>query len=108
MIQLAATQVNGRPLPNWVSFDAKSGKFVVDPPKGLKGELAIKVVARDAQGREVVSTFKVRVGDAKAGKDAPQAARPALTEQIRQAAAQSHQAGLLEQLVRRVEAAIES
>jgi hypothetical protein len=108
VIQLSAAQANGRALPNWISFDAKSGKFVVDPPKGLKGELSVRVVARDAQGREVVSTFKIKVGEQAAGKDAPQAARPALSEQVRQAAAQARQPDLLEQLARRVEAAVDA
>jgi hypothetical protein len=105
VIELSAQQANGQPLPNWVSFDAAHGKFVVTPPKGVNGELTIKVIARDAQGHEVVSTFKVHVGAKRPGQASLEhAGRPGLSAQVA-AAAQARQAGPLERLARLARAA---
>lgn len=95
VIQLTAQQANGRPLPNWVQFDPREGKFIVQAPKGVSGELSIKVVARDSTGHEAVSTFKIRVGGNGAGRQtmlehAP--GRLGLSEQIRLAAVTRHPA----------------
>jgi hypothetical protein len=96
IVQLQAAQMNGQPLPAWVSFDAASGKFKVQPPAGASGELYIKVVARDAQGREAVATFRIVVGHEQSqdvghgqGRDTgirpgPQG-RTSLSEQLRHA-----------------------
>ncbi|MBI3382830.1 MAG: DUF4347 domain-containing protein [Aquabacterium sp.] len=90
VIQLSAQQANGRPLPNWISFNARTGQFVMQAPPGVNGELAIKVVARDAQGHEVSSVFKVRIKANRPGQtllDAPDghSGRASLSEQLRQA-----------------------
>ena len=94
VIRLTAQPANGQPLPDWVKFDARTGKFVVQTPKGVTGELSIKVMARDSQGREAVTVFKIRVS----GKGQGQAlldhsGRPGLSEQIRMAAARRPGAG---------------
>ncbi|MBR9971305.1 cadherin-like domain-containing protein [Magnetospirillum sulfuroxidans] len=67
VVQLAATQADGKPLPPWVAFDPKTGKFTIQPPAGAKGVFNIRVVARDDQGREAITTFKVVVGNAQTG-----------------------------------------
>ena len=84
-ILLSATQANGQPLPSWVRFDPQSGKFELAAPSGYRGELTIKVVARDSQGREASSLFRFNVGDRKAS-DA--SGRATLSDQLRQAAGQ--------------------
>jgi hypothetical protein len=60
----------------------------------VAGELSVRVVARDSQGREAATIFKIRVS----GKGAGQAmldhsGRPGLSEQIRMAAARHPGAG---------------
>jgi hypothetical protein len=60
-VTLSAVQANGQPLPRWLSFDGKSGQFVGTPPAGLAGDLAIRIVARDSQGREAVATFRIQL-----------------------------------------------
>jgi hypothetical protein len=106
VVELSAQQANGRPLPNWVSFDPAQGKFVVKAPPGVSGELTIKVIARDAQGREAVSTFKVHVGAKRPGQASlDHSGRAGLTEQIHQAAvAHARNAGPLERIARLVQA----
>jgi hypothetical protein len=83
-LHLSARQSNGQALPDWISFDARKGKFIINAPRGVSGELSIKLVARDAQGHEVATRFKIRVGTKQASVES--SGRPGLSEQIRQAA----------------------
>ncbi len=87
-VQLSATQANGQPLPSWLRFNPQTGRFEGTPPPGVRGELAIRLIARDAQGHEAASVFKVRMGGASRGAQSspPDAGRPSLSEQIRLAA----------------------
>jgi hypothetical protein len=107
VVELSAQQANGRPLPNWVSFDAAHGKFVVKAPPGVSGELTIKVIARDAQGHEAVSTFKIHVNAKRPGQASlDHGGRAGLTEQIHEAAvAHARNAGPLERLAKLAQAA---
>ena len=87
VVTLLAQQADGRPLPAWVRFDAASGKFEVQAPPGVEGKLTIRVVARDAQGHEAVTVFKVKVGE-KSSRDGQRAqperpGRAGLSEQLR-------------------------
>ncbi len=83
-ILLSATQANGQPLPGWVRFDPQSGKFELVAPTGYRGELTIKVVARDSQGREASALFRFSVGERRASE----AGRAGLSDLLRKAAAQ--------------------
>ena len=92
-VTLSVRLADGQPLPTWLHFDAASGRFDGEPPPGYAGEVAIRVVARDAQGHEAVTTFKVRVSRAASadGQRAPsergeRAGRASLSEQLRDAA----------------------
>ncbi|WP_141400505.1 DUF4347 domain-containing protein [Magnetospirillum sp. 15-1] len=116
-VTLAASQVSGAALPSWMVFDAKTGTFKGTPPPGFRGEVTVKVVARDNQGREAVQTFKIRVGEAGPGGVAPgeggqgqgqggqrsgdlglpgklahAVGRPSLTEQLRNLSRDGHKA----------------
>ena len=63
VIKLQAKQGDDSPLPNWVQFDPVSGVFEVVAPKGFKGKVDVKVVARDDEGREVTALFQLFVGE---------------------------------------------
>jgi hypothetical protein len=82
-IQLAALQADGRKLPDWVQFDARTGTFQVIAPAGFKGVLQIKVIARDTEGREVSTMFRMHVGQE---RDVKPQSRNGLSEQLRVAA----------------------
>jgi hypothetical protein len=88
-IRLSAQQADGQPLPAWLAFDARTGRFVAHAPRGVDGEVAVRLVARDARGHEVSTVFKIRIG--RIGRDGMHAAsaqpsgRPGLSEQLRQA-----------------------
>ena len=80
-ITLSAKRPDGRDLPNWVSFDPRTGTFKITPPPGFEGELEIEVTARDEKGNEVKTQFKLNVG-----KKVALDGRSGLTEQLRTAA----------------------
>jgi len=62
IVELQATQASGAPLPAWMNFDPLTGMFSGQPPTGARGVLAVRVIARDTDGREAVTTFRISVG----------------------------------------------
>jgi hypothetical protein len=48
--KVEATTADGKPLPSWLSFDAKTGNFVGTPPADFKGNLNVVVKVPDANG----------------------------------------------------------
>jgi hypothetical protein len=78
-VTLSAKLADGTDLPRWVRFDARAGKFSFDPPADFRGELRIKLIARDAQGREATTLFRFHVGDN------AQPGRMGLSAQLREA-----------------------
>ena len=102
VVTLFVRQSDGRPLPGWLHFNAANGSFEGQPPPGYAGDVSIRVTARDAQGHEAVTTFKVKVGGRSANGEGQRAqperaARAGLAEQLR-LAARTHPA--LERLAR--------
>ena len=88
-VALQAAQANGAALPAWLSFNPKTGTFEGTPPPGFKGEVAVKVIARDNQGREAVQSFKIKVGTGvdtlapgRSGEAPRPAGRSSLTQQL--------------------------
>jgi hypothetical protein len=69
-VTLTATRGDGAALPGWMAFNPQTGTFEGNPPPGFKGEVVVKVIARDKDGREAVQTFKIVVGQG-AGNIAP-------------------------------------
>jgi len=84
-IILIAKLTNGKDLPAWIQFDARSGTFQLNPPPDFNEELQIKVIARDSEGREASAAFRFFVAEA---KDKTKG-RIGLSEQIRLASSRS-------------------
>ena len=63
VVTLSATTADGRSLPAWLNFSAQSGTFSGQVPPGMRGEISIRVVARDSQGHEAVQILKIRLGE---------------------------------------------
>ena len=85
-VVLSATLADGRPLPQWIRFDARQGVLIVQADAGVRGEVPIRITARDADGREASTLFRVNVRNvvvAPAGERP--AGREALSEQLRAA-----------------------
>jgi len=85
---------------------AQTGQFAGEVPAGVTGELRIKVIARDMQGREATSLFRVNIGVAgnkdvleKDGGKAP-AGKTGLSDQLRQRGAHMARDGRLATLAR--------
>jgi hypothetical protein len=87
VVRLAAQMADGRPLPSWISFNGQTGQFVGDAPPGLRGELRVKIIARDMDGREAVALFRVNVGQARLAADSAKipAGKPSLSQQLQAA-----------------------
>jgi hypothetical protein len=88
-IALSAQLADGSPLPGWLKFDSRRGRFEGTPPLAFEGTLTFKVVARDSKGHVAVQVFKVVVTkDAqgvKSSERAEPAGRSSLREQLRAA-----------------------
>jgi len=67
-LALSATLANGDVLPDWLSFDAGTATFSGTPTNGDVGQLSVRVIATDAGGLAVASTFNMTVGNV---NDAP-------------------------------------
>lgn len=61
VLRLEARLADGRALPGWVSFDPRTGTFTVTPPGGLAGDLDVRVTARDQDGRQASTLFKIKI-----------------------------------------------
>ncbi|MEZ2772184.1 Ig-like domain-containing protein, partial [Comamonas jiangduensis] len=75
-MQFAMTQADGRPLPVWLKFDARTGQISGTMPPGFQGELTLRLTARDSQGHAVSTVIKLKAGDA------GPAARTGMAEQL--------------------------
>ena len=51
---LEARQKDGKPLPDWLTFDAGTGRFSGKAPQGVN-EIDVRIVARDATGGEATA-----------------------------------------------------
>lgn len=110
VVRLAATLQDGRPLPAWVQFNAQTGQFSGEVPPGTTGELRIKIIARDMQGREATALFRVNIGVTE-GKGAVEkdsgkapAGKTGLSDQLRQPREVPQREGRLAALARHVSA----
>jgi hypothetical protein len=90
-VTLDATLADGSPLPLWMNLDPRAGVFELVPPPGLEAELAIRLIARDAEGHEAATLFRIQVGErARVLNDgAAPTGRAGLSEQLREATRQS-------------------
>ncbi len=62
-VQLSALMLDGTRLPSWMTFDPVKGEFTGTPPAGFRGELQIRVIARDEAGRQAETLIVIRVGE---------------------------------------------
>ena len=85
IVRLAAVLQDGRPLPAWVQFNGQTGQFTGEVPKGVTGELKIKLIARDLNGREAIALFRINVGEVRANGDAAASGKAGLTERLNKA-----------------------
>ncbi|GCF86735.1 hypothetical protein GSbR_33350 [Geobacter sp. SVR] len=67
-VALAATLSDGSPLPNWMTFDAESGRFTAKPPVGSGGAMDIRITARDQNGNVAEAQFLFHITESKSGK----------------------------------------
>jgi hypothetical protein len=62
-LQLTAERADGQPLPSWLVFNPTTRSFEGAPPTGTRGELVIKITARDASGNQADTLFRLQIGE---------------------------------------------
>lgn len=67
-LQLSAALADGKPLPAWLSFDAKTRTFSGMPNNDAVGNVSIRVTATDKAGLSISDSFEVQVSNT---NDAP-------------------------------------
>ncbi len=89
-VTVNASLADGSALPAWIQLNPDTGVFQLAPPRGFQGELAIRLQARDGQGREATTLFRLHVGERVQASPAADSSsgRSALSEQLREAARQ--------------------
>jgi hypothetical protein len=66
VVQLEARLATGAPLPGWLKFEGLRGTFSGSPPESVSGVIEVEVVAKDDQGREARTVFKLRIEELRA------------------------------------------
>jgi CshA-type fibril repeat protein len=89
-VSLEATLADGNPLPPWMNLDSRFGVFELVPPPQFQGELAIRLMARDTEGRVAATVFRIQVRERglALGDGAIPIGRTSLNEQLRDATRQ--------------------
>lgn len=80
-IRLTLTRANGQVMPDWLSFDGKTGELVLQPPPDALQELKLMLTAIDQDGENTTTVFRINVIQA---DPAPQG-RMSFSEKLRNA-----------------------
>lgn len=63
-IQLSAIMIDGTAVPEWLIFDADTGRFYGIVPDGFEGTLSIRVIAVDGEGKQVDTIVTIKISKA--------------------------------------------
>jgi hypothetical protein len=91
-LSLSVEQADGRALPAWLSFNPSTRTFEGKPPAGLRGELQIKISARDASGNQADAMFRLQIGE-ELDPNKPATTEPAQPADPRQPARKTERPG---------------
>ncbi|MBX3669337.1 MAG: putative Ig domain-containing protein [Rhodocyclaceae bacterium] len=72
-VQIEARLADGSPLPEWLHFNAETGRFAGKVPPSLDGDLEISVIAHDATGKQISTHFRLSIGDIERAEPRPPA-----------------------------------
>jgi len=97
VVQIQVERADGGPLPSWLRFDSTTGIFEGKVPDDAPDFIEVRVTARDNEGREASTIFRIKLLH---GEKTKPAGRASLSEQIRLAAAEPHHLGLLGEIER--------
>lgn len=86
-LSFTATQANGDPLPEWLSFDVQSRTFSGTPTNDDVGNLQVRVTVTDLSGTQASQTFSLDVANV---NDAPETGSPILAQRALEDAAFSY------------------
>jgi hypothetical protein len=60
-IRLTLTRANGQALPEWLSFDGKTGELTLEPPADAPQQLELMLTAKDQDGENATTVFRIQV-----------------------------------------------
>lgn len=60
-LTLSATELNKVELPQWLSFDPDTNKFIGNPQESDVGSYTITLTATDTEGAQVLTSFGIQV-----------------------------------------------
>nr|WP_328988026.1 putative Ig domain-containing protein [Thiorhodovibrio winogradskyi] len=62
-LSLTATMNDGSPLPDWLTFEPTTGELTGTPPADFKGEIQVRIIARDEAGRQAETIVSIASGE---------------------------------------------
>jgi hypothetical protein len=81
VVRITVERLDGEQWPSWLVFNPTTGVFEGDVPVGSPSEMGVRVIARDAEGREATTIFKIKL---MTGEKVQKLTRSSLSDQIRQ------------------------
>lgn len=60
-VSFSALMVDGTDLPTWLIFNPSNGEFSGEAPADFEGELQIKIIARDQEGRQAETMLDLNI-----------------------------------------------
>jgi hypothetical protein len=88
-VHLFAELQGGGPLPGWLHFNASAGEFSGQVPAGARGEISVHLVARDNEGHEAATNFRIKLGGVTAIAKPVAQGRPTLSQKLAGASRES-------------------
>ena len=80
-IRLVAQLADGKPLPDWMKFDPKTGVIQADVPLEKAGPIELKIIATDDKGDQASTKLRIKPGSNKMSLRG----KPTFTAQLRHA-----------------------
>jgi hypothetical protein len=65
-----------------MTFNANTGTFEGTPPPGFRGQVEVRITARDSQGRLATQTFKINVSNPARAAQADMPGKIGLTDNL--------------------------
>ncbi|WP_040652582.1 DUF4347 domain-containing protein [Pseudogulbenkiania ferrooxidans] len=89
VLSISARQSNGQPLPSWIRFDPKTGRFSGTVPAGWNKSVSLEVTVQDQDGHRGVTRIQIKADGQAAvpaeGEEAsPASGKSSLNEQFLQ------------------------
>jgi hypothetical protein len=62
VVRLSVDMLDGEAAPHWVNVDQKTGVITLNPPDVVEGEVVLRLMALDQQGKTAVTVLRIKIG----------------------------------------------